>query len=162
VAVKLWVAEKCSARDLDPIVEAATKLKAVIFQHTWVKTTGNEPGESVPADLVVLAERHPEATFICGHTGGDWEPSIRTIRPYKNIYTDLAGFDPTAGATEMAVRELGAERVLYGSDAGGRSFASQLGKVYGANISEHDRNLVFGENLKRLLMPILKEKGVRI
>jgi predicted TIM-barrel fold metal-dependent hydrolase len=147
---------------LDPIVEAATKLKAVIFQHTWVKTTGNEPGESVPADLAVLAERHPEATFICGHTGGDWEPSIRTIRPYKNICTDLAGFDPTAGATEMAVRELGAERVLYGSDAAGRSFASQLGKVYGANISEHDRKLIFGENLKRLLMPILKEKGVRI
>src|SRR3712207_6583780 len=33
----------------------------------------------------------------------------------------------------MAVRELGAERILYGSDAGGRSFASQLAKVTGAD-----------------------------
>ena len=34
----------------------------------------------------------------------------------------------------MAVRELGAERVIYGSDAGGRSFATQLAKVHGADI----------------------------
>jgi uncharacterized protein len=162
VAVKLWVAKKCSDQELDPIVEAATKLKAVIFQHTWVKSTGNEPGESIPSDLVQLAQRHPNATIICGHTGGDWEPSIRTIRAHKNIYTDLAGFDPTAGVTEMAVRELGAERVLYGSDAGGRSFASQLSKVYSANISDHAKKLILGENLKRLLTPILKEKGIAI
>ncbi len=36
----------------------------------------------------------------------------------------------------MAVRELGAERVIYGSDAGGRSFASQLAKVYGADVPD--------------------------
>jgi predicted TIM-barrel fold metal-dependent hydrolase len=162
VGVKLWTAHRCSEKELDPIVEAAGKLKAVIFQHTWLKTTGNEPGESSPADLVALAQRHPGVSFICGHTGGDWERGIRTIRPAKNISTDLAGFDPTAGVTEMAVRELGAERILYGSDAGGRSFASQLAKVYGANISEHDKKLILGPNLKRLLTPILKEKGISV
>jgi predicted TIM-barrel fold metal-dependent hydrolase len=62
----------------------------------------------------------------------------------------------------MAVRELGAERVLFGSDAGGRSFASQLGKVYGAEVSEADKRLIFGQNLKRILTPILREKGVKI
>ena len=36
----------------------------------------------------------------------------------------------------MAVRELGAERVIYGSDVGGRSFASQLGKVMGAAVPQ--------------------------
>jgi predicted TIM-barrel fold metal-dependent hydrolase len=63
--------------------------------------------------------------------------------------------------TEMAVRELGAERVLYGSDAGGRSFASQLAKVRGAAIPEPAKQLILGENLKRLLRPILTAKGVR-
>ncbi len=58
------------------------------------------------------------------------------------------------------MRELGAQRVLYGSDAGGRSFASQLGKVMGATISDHDRKLILGANLKRLLTPILKAKGM--
>jgi predicted TIM-barrel fold metal-dependent hydrolase len=60
------------------------------------------------------------------------------------------------------VRELGAARVLYGSDAGGRSFASQLGKVLGADIPESAKRLILGENLKRLLTPILKQKGVNV
>jgi len=146
---------------LDPIIARAAELKALILQHTWIKITGNLPGESTPMDLADLARRHPQAMLVCGHTGGDWEAGIRVIRPHQNIYADLAGGDPTAGFTEMAVRELGAERVLYGSDAGGRSFASQLAKVYGAEITENARPLILAGNLKRLLGPILKQKGVR-
>ena len=73
-----------------------------------------------------------------------------------------AGSEPVAGYTEMAVRELGPERVIYGSDAGGRSFASQLAKVFGANVPDAAKQLIFSGNLKRLMTPILKEKGVRI
>src|SRR5439155_1029798 len=105
-------------------------------------------------DEVLRALRH--------YSGGDWERGLRAIRPHKNVYTDLGGGDPTAGFTEMAVRELGAGRVLYGSDAGGRSFASQLAKVFGANIPESARRLILGENLKRLLKPILRAKGMRV
>lgn len=161
VGVKLWVAQRCNTPELDPIVRRATELKAVILQHTYLKASGNLPGESTPEDLAELARRHPDATFICGHTGADWEIGIPAIRDCKNVYADLCGSDPTAGFTEMAVRELGAERVLYGSDAGGRSFASQLAKVYGAQISERAKRLILGENLERLLTPILKLKGVR-
>jgi len=62
----------------------------------------------------------------------------------------------------MAVRELGAEHVMYGSDIGGRSFASQLAKVLGARIPAAARPLIFGENLRRVLRPILTAKGVRV
>ena len=70
-----------------------------------------------------------------------------------------AGADPVSGFGELGVRELGAGRVLYGSDCGGRSFASQLGKVLGAQISPEERRLILGQNLKRLLAPILRAKG---
>jgi hypothetical protein len=113
-------------------------------------------------DLAELAARHPRATLICGHSGGDWERGLRVIRPHRNVYADLAGGDPTSGITEMAVRELGAERVIYGSDVGGRSFASQLAKVFGADIPEAAKKLIIGQNLKRLLKPILVQKGVRV
>ncbi|MBM3841372.1 MAG: amidohydrolase [Verrucomicrobia bacterium] len=162
VGVKLWVAMRCNAPELDPLIARAAELKAVIFQHTWLKITGNLPGESTPFDLVELAKRHPNATLICGHSGGDWERGLRVIRPHKNLFADLAGGDPTAGVTEMAVRELGADRVIYGSDVAGRSFASQLAKVYGANIADSARRLIFGQNLKRLLQPILRQKGIRV
>ncbi len=162
VGVKLWVARHCNTPELDPIVRRAGELKAVVLQHTYLKITGNLPGESTPSELAELARRHPEVTFLCAHTGADWELGIRAIRDCKNVYADLCGSDPTAGLTEMAVRELGAERVLFGSDAGGRSFASQLGKVMGADIPESAKALILGENLKRLLLPILNQKGVKL
>jgi predicted TIM-barrel fold metal-dependent hydrolase len=162
VGVKLWVAQRCNAPEVDRIIARAAELKAVVFQHTWLKTTGNLPGESTPMDLAELAARHSNATLICGHSGGDWERGLRVIRPHQNVYADLAGSDPTAGFTEMAVRELGPARVLYGSDAGGRSFASQLAKVFGADIPDSTRQLILGENLKRLLKPILQAKGLKV
>jgi predicted TIM-barrel fold metal-dependent hydrolase len=100
--------------------------------------------------------------MICGHTGGNWELGIRAVRACKNLSLDLAGSDPTAGFTEMAVREAGAERVIYGSDVSGRSFASQLAKVRGAHIPDSARNMILGENLRRMMTPILKAKGMSI
>jgi uncharacterized protein len=160
VGVKLWMARRCNAPELDPLVARATELNAPILQHTWLNAVGNQPEESTPMDFVELAQRHPEAMLICGHSGGDWELGLRVIRPQRNVRADLAGSDPTAGFTEMAVRELGAERVIYGSDVSGRSFASQLGKILGAEISEPARQLILAGNLKRLLRPILKKKGI--
>jgi predicted TIM-barrel fold metal-dependent hydrolase len=61
----------------------------------------------------------------------------------------------------MAVRELGASRVIYGSDCGGRSFASQLAKVHGAKISDADKQKIFCDNLRDLMLPILKAKGIK-
>jgi predicted TIM-barrel fold metal-dependent hydrolase len=160
VGVKLWVAQRCAAPALDPIIRRAAELQAVIFQHTWWKAGGNDPGESTPLDLAELAARHPTVPLICGHTGGDWERGLRTIRGLQNVYADLAGSDPCAGYTEMAVRELGAERIIYGSDVGGRSFASQLAKVFGADIPEAAKSLILGGNLRRLMEPILRSKGI--
>ena len=150
---------RCNVPEMDPIVEKAAAMGVPILQHTWLKAGGNEPGESSPYDLVELARRHPQVQFICAHTGGDWERGIRIIRSTQNVSGDVAGFDPTSGVVEMAVRELGAERVIYGSDAGGRSFASQLAKVMGANITDHDKELILGGNLRRMLTPVLKAKG---
>ena len=158
VAIKLWVAQNCDTPQVDAIVRRATELKAPIFQHTWDKITGNLPGESKAEDLARLAARHPNATFICGHTGGDWEKGIRAIAPLENVYADLGGGDPTSGFTEMAVRELGADRVIFGSDIGGRSYGSQLAKVYGARISDEDKQKILSGNLKRILTPVMAAK----
>ncbi len=60
VGIKLWVAGRCFAPELDPIIRRACELNAVIYQHTWLKAggKGNDPGESTPMDLVKLAARH--------------------------------------------------------------------------------------------------------
>ncbi len=162
IGVKLWVAQRCNAEDIDPIIRRATELKAVVLQHTWFKVSGNYPGESTPTDFVEMVKRHPKTSFICGHTGGDWEQGIPSIRDLPNVVADIAGSDPVAGFTEMAVREMGDDRVVYGSDIAGRSFASQLAKVYGAEISDESKEKIFQKNLHRLFQPIFEIKGIRI
>ena len=96
VGVKLWVAQHCNAPELDPIIERATELKAVVFQHTWLKITGNLPGESTPMELTELAARHPNATLVCGHSGGDWERGLRAIRPLVSPRWRCANSAPNA------------------------------------------------------------------
>lgn len=160
VGIKLWIAAHCNLPEVDPIVRRAAELKAVIFQHTWFNLVGNKPGESTPTEFAELAARHPDITMICGHTGGDWEQGLQAVRHLPNVLVDLAGSDPVAGFTEMAVREMGADRVIYGSDGAGRSFASQLSKVYGAAIPEEQKQMILYGNLHRLMLPILKQKGI--
>ena len=120
------------------------------------------PEENTPRNVVELASRRPEVTVICGHSGGDWELGIRTVRAAKNVPIGIGGSFPTRGMVEMAVRELGAERILYGSDVAGRSFSSQLAKVHGAAITDAEKQLIFSGNLERILTPILKAKGLKV
>lgn len=161
VGVKLWVGRRCNTEDVDPLIRRCGELNALVFQHTYLKITGNLPGESTPQDLAELAARNSKVPLICGHCGADWTLGIRAVRQFPNVSVGISGSDPTAGFVEMAVRELGAERVLYGSDIGGRSFASQLAKVYGADITDAQRTLILGGNLRRMLKPIMDSKGMQ-
>lgn len=164
IGIKLWVGTRCNRPELDPIVRRAAELNALILQHTWIKGRGkgNLPQESTPMELAELSARHPGVPLVCGHTGGgDWALGIRAIRARPEIHADLGGGDPVFGEVEMAVRELGAHRVLYGSDVNGRSFSSQLGRVLGANISVAEKKLILRENLRGLLLPALQRKGIK-
>ena len=162
-----WSASSCGSprrpapRELDPIIGRAAALKAVIFQHTWFKTDNSMyRGESTPDDLVALARRHPTVPLICGHTGGTWELGIRAVRANPTSRSTWpAGIRPAA-SMEMAVRELGAERVIYGSDAGGQASRRNWPRFMGARIPDEAKQRIFRDNFRELLLPILADKGV--
>jgi len=149
--IKLWIACFCNEPCVFPIVDRAMELNVPILQHTWLKATGNRPWESTPGHMVELAARYPEAKLIMGHVGGDWEYGIKAAIPHRNLVVDIGGGAPEAGIVDMAVRYLGAERIVYGSDAGGRSYASQIAKVYGADLTASQRALILGGNAERIL-----------
>ena len=149
VGLKLWIAAKCSVPAIDPIIERATAHHATIHQHVWDKAGGNNPGESKPEDLAALARRHPKTQFIAMHSGGNWERGLRALCPVPNVSAEVAGSEPVAGFVEMAVRELGANRVIWASDVGGRSFASQLAKVYEARIPDTAKQKILCDNFRK-------------
>lgn len=101
--------------------------------------------------MAELGRRYPDTTFIFAHAGMMWVKAIQAVAPYPNLYLDVSGFDPERGIVEKVVEVLGAERVLFGSDAPGRNYAAQLAKVQYADISERDKALILGGNAARLL-----------
>ena len=153
-------AATCTDKKVLPLVERIAELQGVIMQHTWFITGGkNRPGQTTPAELAELAAKFPRQKFLCAHAGGEWQKGIRAVRDQQNILVETSGFDATAGFIEMAVRELGAERVVFGSHLPSRSLGTELGKILGAEISERDKRRILGQNFRDLLAPILTSKG---
>lgn len=151
----------CTHQNARRLAEKVISIGGAIMQHTWFITGGKRyPGMSTPTELAAVARKYPEGKFICAHAGGEWERGIRAVRAIKNIAVETSGFDATAGFIEMAVRELGERRIIFGSHLPSRSLGTELGKVIAADISEEAKRLILGENYQRLLAPMVKRKGM--
>jgi hypothetical protein len=149
--IKLWIACKASDPKLDWIVERAIELDLPILQHSFDKATGNFPNESRPQDVAELAKKFPEAKIVMAHLHGNGRRGIAEIAELENVSVDLCGSDPEAGLLEYAVGEIGADRLLFGSDAPGRDFAVQMGKALGARITDDEKLKILSLNAARLL-----------
>lgn len=160
----------CSHPNNDPIIRLAQELGAVVYIHTWMKVggtprmpgLGNDNAEPTPRDVVILARRFPNHSFICGHSGGDWELGVREIRAQKNVFLEFSGSDPHSGQVEYAVKELGADRITWGGHGPSRSYSTELGKVLDADLSNEDRMKILGRNYRRLAAEIFRRKGMNL
>src|SRR5262249_42299240 len=119
------------------------------------------PGESTPAEIADLARRFPEVTIVMAHLTGDQERGVLDIRDCPNVLIDTSGGQPDAGLVEYAVKKLGAERVIYGSDWPIRDLAVQVARVTGASISASDKDTILSGNARRILK-LEKEKEARL
>ncbi len=154
VGIKLEAGLNCRQQKLDPIMQAAEKLEAIVIHHAWYKAIGKEAEESDPSDIADLARRFPKVTIVCPHLAGIGKRGVLDLVPYRNVMVDTSGGQPIAGLIEYAVEKLGAERILFGSDlygSVGRDPACQLGRVLGADISEQSKKLITGLNTQRIL-----------
>jgi uncharacterized protein len=150
IAIKLWVACACDAPEVFPIVERAIELDIPILQHSWLKTGGNEASETEPRQMANLAQRYPQAKLIMAHCGGAWEYGIKAVRRWPNVIVDTSGANPTQGFLEMALRDLGPKRIVFGTDSTLRGFASQLAKVDGAKVAPRARKMILCDNATNL------------
>jgi predicted TIM-barrel fold metal-dependent hydrolase len=161
---------KCNHPNNDPIIKLAGELKATIYIHSFL-IVGGDPkrpggatrqGEATPMDVVELAQRFPDIPMICGHSGGDWEIGVRTVRPCKNILLEYSGSDTHSGEIDFAVKELGADRIVWGGHIPSRSYATELSKVLDADITHEQKMLILGGNLRRIATPIFQQKGYKV
>jgi predicted TIM-barrel fold metal-dependent hydrolase len=155
VGIKLWVSCRDERGRIDPVylvLELAQDRGVPVLLHAFDRTGGNLKGELAPGDVAHLAGRYPRVPIIMAHLGGVWQRGVRAIRPFGNVYADICGSRAYLGMVEHAVGELGAGRVLFGSDAHGRAFSGQIAKVVAAEISIADKRHILWDNGVRLFL----------
>ena len=152
MGIKLYNEYVCTDPILFPIVELSIELGVPILQHAshQHRPIPSQPYISDSGDLAELAARYPEAVFICAHIGGggDWEWTVKAARNTPNLYLDTSGSVFDSGMVAMAVRVVGAERVLFGCDT---SFTAGIGKLRAADLTDDQRALIMGGNMARIL-----------
>lgn len=147
VSVKIWIARKCTDPKGEPVIQRAVELGLPMLIHTYFRSGGNLAGESSPADVAELARRFPAGRFVCAHlVTAAYEWNCKAIRDVPNVFGDIGGNPPEAGGVEFAVRELGEDRVVFGSDVPCRGFGNPLGKVLGADLPGHVKEKILVHN----------------
>jgi predicted TIM-barrel fold metal-dependent hydrolase len=114
-----------TVKDLKPVVDVILDFHAPVLLHTGWGVAGQRPHQRYKSawrwaeDMGSLFTAYPEVTFVLGHTGGvietpDAWQAIRLAFSFDNTCCEVSK-SPAAIITE-AVRGIGAERVLFGSD----------------------------------------------
>ena len=152
------------AYDHDSLMEAIALTgshgKWVNF-HVSDPDTRDYPGKiNTPIDqLMELTHAFPETRFIFSHLGGMMQ--LERIAESKNVYLDTAAtpllYD--SSVYQSAVEQIGAERILFGTDYPLRTFprtqrrpefVSHIEQIRHCSLSDKDKELILGKNFRRL------------
>ncbi|NLG26705.1 MAG: amidohydrolase family protein, partial [Chloroflexi bacterium] len=130
-----------------PALEFAAARRLLVLSHTW----GGSAYDS-PAHIAQLAERFPEVTFLCGHSGhGQFAECMDVARRFANVYLELTAAYAVRGVIEAMVEQVGAHKVVLGYDLPWFDPHYAIGCVVMAHISEAARRAILRDNALRLL-----------
>ena len=161
IGAKIWISEKCDAASVNPLAEKLIEYGIPILIHAFKKSTGPQAAnESTSVNVRNLALRYPELKIIMAHIDGNCYNGVENVRDLKNVWVDVSGSPSRAGEVEYAVKHLGSERVLFGTDLSMCSLAIIYGKVLEAKISDSDKENIFYKNTVRLFNKLYGGEGL--
>jgi uncharacterized protein len=136
------IAERCIARGI-PFLGHSAFL-------TDPRSLAQQPRTSHARDFCALSARYPELMLILGHIngGGDWEWAIKALRECPNVFLDTSGSVTEDDTIGQCVRELGAQRIVFATDA---TMEGCVGKILSAELSTEQREDIFWRNFQRIL-----------
>ena len=147
----VWLGECCNymtgykyeTPEWAQVMQLATELNMVIQIHTNT------------AEMRYLAENFPKTTIVFPHLGGnpkDIAERIDIVARHKNTHFELSGSGhERVGIIEKAVQQIGADRVLYGSDFTINEPSGVIMRVKNAFLTKEEREMILFRNIERLL-----------
>lgn len=129
----------------DPFMDLARGLQIPVTVHS-------QDTPAHPLEIGELAGRFPDVPVIMDHMGHRYwvEQAIQAARRHANIFlgTTIAAFEPQIVA--RAVAEVGAERVVFGSNAPSAFPDLAVASIKRARLGDRAEALILGENLGRI------------
>jgi len=129
-----------------PLLDVAEKERIIVLFHTGT------PVYSQPLQVLELAQIYTKIPFILAHLGLGilWWDAIRAVKRADNVYVDTAG-QRLIPVIRLAVRELGSEKILFGSDAPFLSLEVELKKILECGLSRDDINNILYYNALKII-----------
>lgn len=122
--------------NLMAVYEYAANRGMLVLNHFWTEEV-----------LMKISEEFPEVDFICGHYGGNYDP---VLKARENVYANIWGYG-SYGWLDRGIKNVGAGKFLFGSDAFLNPMSVGIGPVVFAPISDSDKRLILGLTMARLL-----------
>jgi len=159
VGVKLhasWHNRPIDGEEFDPLFKMCEKLGLPVLVHSYVADDRADQ-VSCPERIANAAARH-DIPVILAHMGGNAVRTAKAIKDIKNICVDIStGRERAAqlyvwnlGRIDDCVREIGAERVLFGSDMPVIDPAVSMGMLEDSQISAREKELIMYKNAERI------------
>ncbi len=101
-----------------------------------------------------LSLDYPDITFVLAHSGMNYAVARKCAalaNSRENVVLEITFTSVARGMIEFLVEQVGADKVLYGSDFPMRDPAPQLGWVCYAKIPVEDKKKILAGNIRRLL-----------
>lgn len=132
-----------------PVWEYAERTGRPVLTHTWL---GSEYDDL--SHVAAVAERYPDARILAGHAGVRREAVDEAIAlglRHRNVHLEICGSRGHGLLIRRMADELGADRVVYGSDFPFIDMRTSLGRVVFAGLGETETAMVVGGNIRRLI-----------
>lgn len=142
---------------LYPINEFGEAIFAFAAKHRAVVLSHSSERNSLASDLVSWANRFPEMKLILAHIGCGWDNDythqVRGVEESRhgNVYADTSSARSiTPNLIEWAVRRIGAERVLFGTDTPLYATCMQRIRIDRAELTDAEKRKILHENAEKL------------
>lgn len=147
IGMKIWVSCLCDDPCCDQLYDYCAQNDIPVLIHALKKTVGQLPQEATGEHVAAAARRHSDTKFVMAHLGGNCYHGLRLVKDLPNVWSDFSGGYCRAEDVPYAVEQLGAERILFGTD---NAYAMNLGQVFDANLTREQQELILFRNTEAL------------
>lgn len=140
-----------------PIIDLCTDKGIPLLVHSFVSEyTG--PQVSEPERITKVAKRNKKCVIVMGHIGGNTRRGVNAAKGIDNIFVEICGGRQDADSTSvwtsdrlsLPIKELGSERVLFGTDLPLIDPSSSIGILEESNFASLEKENVMYRNAKKL------------